>query len=291
MNICIINNKWQILTEIIQKAILKVLLQKINITHTMRKFKILFGFGVIAGILSSCAPETIPADGDFTPDGKYTINYGVQVVPVGDVSRGVNNATVTIQTQNGVSTKTVGADGIAVFENLNAGTISGYVSSPGFASVNFKATCTAYNVDVNTNGYVSSTVYIPATNAEIAGRVYGNFDQDADVSLTDAGNFAIIDLLVKYTITGTYPMGNGDGALTQVSLDYTNYWLQTGSNGDFSLDSLPNTDLSYFTAILRMNDVVYVDPVTQAQTIMNFGNYALFLQPGEVNELGDIYAF
>src|SRR5687767_15098756 len=120
----------------------------------MRKFKFLLGVGVLAGALFSCAPETIPADADGNPDGKYTVNYSVQVVPVGSVSRGLDGATVTLQTQAGVTTKTVGPDGIATFDGLNAGTISGYVSAPGYASVNFKATCAPNNVDVNTQGYV-----------------------------------------------------------------------------------------------------------------------------------------
>lgn len=257
----------------------------------MKNIKFLLGLAIIAGVMASCAPETIPADSDAIADGKYTINYGVQVVPVGNVERGAVNASVTIQTQNGVTTKTVGEDGIAVFENLNAGTISGYVSAPGYASVNFKASCTTNNVDVNSNGYVSSTVYIPAKNAAIAGRVYGDFDQDADLTLTDAGNFEVIDLFLKYNIGGSYPMGAGDGMLTQVSLDYTSYATVTAANGAFSLDSLPNTDLAYFASTLRMQQFVYIDPVTQFQTILYFNPLAVSLQPGETQELGDLYAF
>src|SRR5688572_8164700 len=185
----------------------------------MKKLSFLLGFGLITAAFMSCTPETIPADGDGNADGKYTVNYAVQVVPVGDVTRGLNGASVTIQTQNGVTTKSVGSDGIAVFENLNAGTISGYVSAPGYASVNFKATCAAYNVDVNTQGYVSSTVYIPARNAAVAGRLRGDFDQDGDFTLADNGNFQVLDLKVRYYL-GAYPMGSGDGALTSVSLDY-----------------------------------------------------------------------
>lgn len=261
----------------------------------MRKIKLLFGFIVLAGVLFGCAPETIPNDSDAIPDGKFTIFYAVEVVPVGDVARGVNNATVTIQTQNGITTKQVGPDGIAVFENVNAGTISGYVSSPGFASVNFKAYCAPSSADVNTSGFVSSTIFIPATNAAIGGRVYGDFDQDGDLTLTDAGNFQVINLFLKYNITNAYPMGDTsgiptNGALTQVSLDYTSYATLSLADGTFSLDSLPNTDLGYFISELTMQDVVYIDPVTSAQTIFNFGNLGISLQPGEVDELGDILA-
>lgn len=257
----------------------------------MKKFKLFLGFGLIAGVLASCAPETIPADADGNADGKYTVNYAVQVVPVGDVTRGLTNASVTIQTQAGVTTKTVGADGIAVFENLNAGTISGYVSAPGFASVNFKANCSAYNVDVNTQGYVSSTVYIPAKNADVAGRVYGDFDYDGNTALTDAGNFQVVNLMVKYAIGAGYPMGAGDGALTQVSLDYNTYAQASASDGTFSLVGIPNTDLGYLAATVRMEDVVYTDPVFLNQVIFGFAPFATGLMPGEVNELGDLYAF
>jgi hypothetical protein len=256
----------------------------------MKKLRFLLGLGVIAGALMSCAPETIPADGDGNPDGKYTVNYSVQVVPVGDVSRGLNGATVTLQTQAGVTTKTVGSDGIAVFEGLNAGTISGYVSAPGFASVNFKATCASYNQDVNTQGYVSSTVYIPAMNSDLNGRVYGDYDIDFDASLTDAQNFQAVNLMVKYA-PNAYPMGSGDGMLTQVSLDYNTYASASDAVGVFSFTGLPNTDMGYFSAALRMEDVnIYYVP-SSSNIVFNFGNMPLSLQPGEVTELGDIQAY
>lgn len=254
----------------------------------MRNFKLLLGFGLLAGVLSSCATETIPADSDATPDGKYTINYGVQVVPVGDVDRGLNGATVTIQTQNGVTTKTVGADGIAVFENLNAGTISGYVSAPGFASINFKAFCAPTNVDVNTNGYVSSTVYILAKNASVAGRLCADTDQDGDNTLTDAGNFMAYDLMLKYTL-GAYPMGTGDGMLTQVSLDYYTYTEATAATGIFVFDSLPNTSGGYFNVSMKTDPISLPNiafPPYQIVYMYNFG--AFQLSPGETLELGDI---
>jgi hypothetical protein len=256
----------------------------------MRKFKFLLGVGVLAGALFSCAPETIPADADNNPDGKYTVNYSVQVVPVGDVSRGLNGASVTIQTQAGVTTKTVGADGIATFDGLNAGTISGYVSAPGFASVNFKATCAPNNVDVNTQGYVSSTVYIPAMNSDVNGRIYGDYDLDGDGTLTDAANFQTVNVMVKYA-PGMYPMGTGDGALTYVGVDFNTYAATSNAQGVFSFTGLPNTDMGYFQAALRMEDVnVYYAP-TSSNYVFNFGTTALSLQPGETTELADIYAF
>ncbi len=256
----------------------------------MRNFKSLLGFGVIAVALFSCTPETIPADADGNADGKYTINYAVQVVAVGDVTRGLNGATVTLQTQNGVTTKTVGADGIAVFEGLNAGTISGYVSAPGYASVNFKATAAAYNIDVNTNGYVTSTIYIPAKNSGIAGRLYADWDQDGNLTITDPGNVQVVDLKVRYNITAGYPMGTGDGMLTQVSLDYNTYASATDANGNYLIENLPNDDLGYFAATFKMDDVSLPDAVTiGAQRIWSYGPVAISLIPGEIDERGDTY--
>jgi hypothetical protein len=254
----------------------------------MKNIKFLLGMGLIAGFLASCAPETIPADEDTVPDGKYTVNYGVQVVPIGDVSRGLNGASVTIQTQNGVTTKTVGADGVAVFEGLAAGTISGYVSAPGFASVNFKAYCASNNVDVNTNGYVSSTVYIPAKNSDVNGRVYGDLDNDGDATITQNANTEILNLFIKYAITGDYPLGTGDGALTQVSLDYYTYAKSTDDDGFFTFSDMPNTDLGYLSAVLRMEDYMIID--TDYQIIYNFSPLSVYLQPGETLEMGDIVA-
>jgi len=257
----------------------------------MRKFKFLLGVGVLAGALFSCAPETIPADADGTPDGKYTVNYSVQVIPVGDVSRGLNGASVTLQTQAGVTTKSVGADGIAVFDNLNAGTISGYVSAPGYASVNFKAFCSANNVDVNTQGYVSSTVYIPAMNSDVNGRIYGDYDLDADGTLSDAANFQTVNVMVKYSVGGSYPMGSGDGGLTYVGLDFNTYAATSNAQGVFAFTGLPNTDMAYFSAGLRMEDVnIYYAP-TSSNYVFNFGTMALSLPPGETTQLADIICF
>ena len=257
----------------------------------MKKFKFLLGLGLVAGALMSCQPETIPADSDAVPDGKYTINYGVQVVPIGNVERGAVNASVTIQTQNGVTTKSVGSDGIAVFEGLNAGTISGYVSADGYASVNFQATCTQNHVDVNSNGYVSSTVYIPAKNAAVEGRLFADWDQDGNTALTDPGNFQAVNLKVRYYVnTGAYPMGTGDGALTQVSLDYSTYADVTQSTGNFLVDSLPNTDQGYFLATLKMDDVTLPNlSAPPGQIVWSWGPYTASLVPGETAEWGDIY--
>jgi len=257
----------------------------------MKKIKFLLGLALIGGVLTSCAPETIPADSDSTPDGKYTVNYSVQVRAIGNVSRGLSGASVTVQTQNGVTTKSVDANGIAVFEGLNAGSISGYVSAPGYAAINFTAYCAPQHQDVNTNGYVSSVVYLPAMNAGANGRIYGDFDQDGNTMLTDPDNFRATDIFVKYGVGMGYPMGAGDGALTSVSLDYNTWAFTTNSNGTFALADLPNTDMGYFMAQLRMQDFVYTDPVTSSQTIINIGNVNMNLQPGETAEMADIYAF
>lgn len=256
----------------------------------MRKLKFLLGLGVLAGAAFSCTPETIPADSDTNPDGKYTVNYSVQVVPVGDVSRGLEGASVTIQTQAGVTTKSVGPDGIAVFDGLNAGTISGYVSAPGFASVNFKATCGTNNVDVNTQGYVSSTVYIPAINSELNGRVYGDYDLDGDMTLNDAANFQSVNLMVKYA-PSFYPMGTGDGMLTQVSLDFNTYAVASDAQGVFTFPALPNTDMGYFSAGLRMEQLNVYDNPSNSNVVFDFGTLPLNLMAGESTEMGDIYSY
>lgn len=255
----------------------------------MRKLKFLLGLGLITGALMSCQPETIPADSDGNPDGKYTVNYSVQVVPLGSVSRGLNGASVTLQTQNGVTTKTVGSDGLAVFEGINAGTISGYVSAPGYASVNFKAFCSTNNVDVNTQGYVTSTVYIPEINSELNGRVYGDYDLDGDMTLNDAANFQTVNLMVKYA-PSFYPMGSGDGALTQVSLDFNTYAVTSDAQGVFAFTALPNTDMNYFSAALRMEHLNVYDNPSNSNIVFDFGNISVSLMPGETTEMGDIFA-
>lgn len=258
----------------------------------MKQFKLnyLLGLGLVVGMLASCAPESIEPDNDGNADGKYTLNYAVQVIPVGDVSRGLNGASVTLQTQNGITTKSVGSDGIAVFENINAGTISGYVSAPGYASINFKSTAAFNNVDVNSQGYVTSTVYLIATNGEVEGRLYADWDQDGNTTITDPGNFQAVNLMVKYGIGAAYPMGAGDGALTQVSLDYTTYASATDANGFYTISNLPNTEMAYLTATLRMENVSLPSvAVPQAQVTWSWGPWGLSLMPGETMQWGDIY--
>lgn len=251
------------------------------------KFKFLSILVLSAALITSCTKESIDPDNDGIADGKQTINYSVQVIGIGELGKGLSGAEVTLHTQGGTTTKTVNSDGIAVFENINAGTISGYVRKEGYASVNFTAFVSEQHVDVNTNKYASSTVYIPAMNSAVRGRLYGDFDLDGTGGLSDPGNFKAINVHIRYYPT-SYPMGSGDGGLTNVSLDVNTYVEMTATDGNFTIDSLPNTDLGYFGAGFQPEAIREVDAVTGAQVIFNFPGFFISLPPGSTTQLGDL---
>lgn len=250
----------------------------------MYKFAGLF---MVTSLMVACVQ---PDSGDGVPDGNLTINYAVQVVPVGDVAKGLNGASVTIQVNGETKTSTVGADGIAVFEDIKPGTVSGYVSATGFASMNFSATISKTNVDANTTDFVTSTVYLIGMNSTIDGRIYGDWDLDGNTTLTDAGNFQAVDLYVSYNLAA-YPMGAGNGALNSVSMDVTTYGITTAADGRFSLANIPNTFNGYVTATYWVADEVMTDPVSGATVVMNVPSTGVTLNPGVTKNIGDIFAF
>lgn len=241
---------------------------------------------VMAVALVSC---TVNDSGDTIPDGNLTVNYAVQVVPVGNVDKGVEGATVTIQSGGETKSATVNADGIAVFSDVRPGTISGYVTATGYANLNFSATIQKTNVDANTEDFVTSTVYLLAANSTLEGRIYGDYDLDGNNNLNDPGNFQAVELYVSYN-TGMYPMGAGNGALNAVSLDFDTYGITTQADGRFSLAGLPNTKNGYFTAQYWLRDVVLTDPVTGATVVINIGTNAIALNPGVSTSVGDVFA-
>lgn len=244
-------------------------------------------FAATALTITSCSKAEL--DGDTVADGDLSVNYAVQVVPVGNVDKGLNGAIVTIQTQGSVKTATVGTDGIAVFENIKPGAVSGHVTAAGYATLNFTASINKTNVDANTTDFAASTIFMMATNSALAGRIYGDYNLDGNSQLSQAANFQAVDLYVSYGI-GTYPMGSGNGALTSVSLDTDVYGITTGTDGRFNLGNLPNTSNGYFTASYWIQDVNLIDPVSGAQINYNIGNNGVALNPGVTTQVGDVLA-
>jgi|GEM_PF-4545080 len=253
----------------------------------MRKLAINFvGLFAVSAMMWSCATEP---DSDTLADGDVRVSYSVQVVPVGNVDKGLDGATVTIHAQGETRTETVGADGIAVFDNIRPGTISGYVSASGYASINFSANIMKTNVDANTEDFATSTVYMIATNSTLTGRIYGDYDMDGDGTLSDNGNFQAVDLYVSYSI-GSYPMGSGNGALNSVSLDVDTYGITTGTNGEFTLANLPTSANGYVSSSYWIADVILTDPVSDFTVIYNIGSNSVSMNPGVTTSAGDLLA-
>lgn len=257
----------------------------------MKKFQ-LSALALIAGVIvfTSCNPNDTDGNPSI-PDGDLTINYAVQVVPVGDVQKGLNGATVTIQAKGQTKTATVNADGLAIFENIKPGTVSGYVTANGYTSINFTAAINKTNIDVNTVDFVTSTVYVIATNSGLAGQVYGDYNNDGVSNPTDANDRQAVSMYVTYGISGNYPMGSGTGALISVSLDAATYGKDSDGTGNFTFTNIPSTINGYLTANYWMKDILDPDDNNNGLfQIFTIGATPVSLPPGETRQLGQIMA-
>lgn len=248
----------------------------------MRKY--LLSLSLVAAsamLLVSCSKD----DGDENPDGSLEINYAVQVVPVGNTQKGLSGATVTIQHNGETRQATTNADGIAVFENVKAGQISGNVTASGYASLNYTAGIAKTNIDANTVDYATSTIYMVATNGALKARAYGDFNYDGIVDITDNGDFTTVNAFVFYTVAG-YPMGVGTGSLNTVSLDTDVYGATSTPAGVINFSNLPVTHNGYFSAQFYIADVSAIE--NDITIVYNYGPTGVTLLPGTTVDLGDV---
>lgn len=234
------------------------------------------------------ATPIIATNENNVPNGVTTVNYSVQIVPVGNTGKaaGLSGATVTIMFKGVVKTATVDPSGIAVFDGLAPGQVSGYVSAPGFTTINFTASLTAnyINNDNHHTEYATSTVYLIKKNADLGGRIYGDFDMDGNTSVTQAGNFQTVTVWVSYSVS-SYPMGTGNGMLTSVSLDTAAFTVTSDATGNFSFTGLPSTGTG-LSAQYWMEDVKKIQS-SGATRIFNFAPTSVTMRAAVKTEVGD----
>ncbi|MBN8702802.1 MAG: carboxypeptidase regulatory-like domain-containing protein [Bacteroidetes bacterium] len=264
------------------------------------KTKSLF-FNLLIGtlILTSCDKEVVvePAtpiantNENNIPNGTTTVNYAVQVIAVGETGKtsGLMGATVKIQHNGSVSTATVDASGIAVFSNVYPGIISGFVSASGYTSINFSAQVLELNTntDANHTSYGTSTIYVYKKNSGAEGRVYADYNLDGNTTISQAANFQQVKMWMSYSLSG-YPMGSGNGMLTNVTLDTAAYTVNSNVAGNFTFSSIPCMGTG-LTAKYWMEDVVKQN-TSGANVIINFNAASIVLNPNATTQVGDIFA-
>lgn len=246
------------------------------------------------------APQT---DLNTFPKGVASYNYSVQVVPGnasidGKVS-GIEGAFVTISQGGESMVQTTVAGGIAHFEGLNPGTVNGSVlTGEDDPVVNFTAEIQpeTLNNDSNQVRNVSSTVTIFQKNSELEARIYGDYQLSGfPPALQDPDNYTATNVFVVYNIID-YPMGSGNGKLTDVSVELTSINYRSPSTGVVRITDIPGTVEGVLEAQLYMEDVVVTDDQTGGNVLFNIHpirnqpGTPLNLIPGGSYNLGDIEA-
>ncbi|QNL21954.1 hypothetical protein HZR84_08385 [Hyphobacterium sp. CCMP332] len=246
---------------------------------------------------------TPQAETNTNPQGVASYNYSVQVVPGnatidGKVS-GIEGAFVTISQGGESMVQTTVAGGIAHFEGLNPGTVNGSVlTGEDDPVVNFTAEILpeTLNNDSNQVRNVSSTITVFQKNSELQARIYGDYNLlGVPPALQDPNNFKSTSVFVVYTILD-YPMGSGNGKLTDVNVELTSVNFRSPSTGEIRITDIPGTVEGVLEAELFMEDVVVRDNNTGGDVLFNIHpirnqpGTPLNLVPGGTYNLGDIEA-
>ncbi len=253
----------------------------------MKKTRIFLAALATASIFTACTQYEI--GNDNIPTGDITYDYSVQVVPVGDVksTEGLEGAIVTIQTNDKKETATVDANGIAVFKNVKPGYITGYVEATGYLNVNFTANLTSqnyHNAKVDRNA--ASTIYAVKENGDVKGRIYGDFDFDGAADPNDANDRqAGIKVSLIFGVNN-YPLGNGDGQLSNVNFDHVAYSSTTNAAGEFSFANIPTTINNYVSSQIIVEDLELID--AGVKYIFKAAPVNVNSNPGFLTNLGDI---
>lgn len=242
----------------------------------MKKLNSYFLAIMLGGLVftTACDKESVnpPAvlSENNVPNGRIKMVYSVQVMASNNVqggkTSGVQGATVTVVTANGKSVSApVGEDGIAIFNDIKPGTISGFVKATDHSSVNFTAdlTPTVAPGDSDQVQFAASNVYIYKRNATLSGRVYG----DLTFSGTPVVYIADKPVRVVYTTTN-YKMGTGLGKLTSVSVEPGIITSNTDQDGVFSIAGLLPTEDGTISAKFVVDDII--SPRTQGGITTNY---------------------
>lgn len=229
--------------------------------------------------------------------GVANYNYSVQVVPgnaavEGKVS-GIEGATVIISQGGNSETQSTVAGGMAHFSGVNAGTINGTVISDGYVTMNF--TAEIMPVDLNSDSSqvinVSSTVTVFENNSELRGKVYGDYNVNrVPLDLNDPSNFLPTTVFINYHLVD-YPMGAGNGALTNVNMELSTIYYTGLPSGDIRVSDIPGTVDGMLEARMYMQDIVVEEDPALPWVKLNIRpcdstGWKLNLPPGEYQDFG-----
>ena len=275
-------------------------------SHYLSSLLVIAAFG-----FSSCSnSEDTPSTTKITyennvPDGTITVNYTVQVVPGNQFEdgrvAGLANATVILTQNNETSTVVTDQAGIANFEGMKNGTVSGTVILDGYIDMDFTAEIDAgpVNTDIEQIVYSSSTVTLFQRNAGVAGRIWGDYIFLGVEPPTITSEFTTrTNVYVVYSMGDDYPMGDGSGRLTSANMNITTFRQETASDGNIDMIDLPGTIDGMLNARFFMEDVVIPDPTPGSnkvilfniQPIENSEGIPMNMIPGSTVQLGDMQA-
>jgi hypothetical protein len=207
--------------------------------------KMMIGVAISAVMLNGCKTPDVVAptvlQPNTYPNGVITelVDLSVQVTPTintnggGRVEGNITGAQVSISQNGSTQTQTVGANGIAVFEGLYPGSVSVFVTAPGFASYNYPSYEVDYNGQAQTgsNGNNSNQTVIGNQSLGVqlpplAGTITGGFL----VNVGTSTGIAVQGLQVTYTLS------QSNGGFYYMPSVYT---TTTDANGNFSFTGLP----------------------------------------------------
>lgn len=211
-----------------------------------------YAFAALVGVatLSSCSDEIKPAvvveQSDYIPNGTRSFSFTMMVVPASTQGRteGLSGATVTLVQGGNTVTKTTIEDGTVSFDNLKEGDVSWYVnpgSTSGLAMMSgisrLEVNSNYFNNENNSNQQANASylVKLPSLNANLTGKVIGDFDFNAS---TNASGVAGVIVRLQYSFGGALQEQNGN----KQQIEPNFYIVTTDATGSFTFSNVPALD-------------------------------------------------
>jgi hypothetical protein len=249
--------------------------------------KMILGVAVSAMVLSGCKNQDVVAptvtNPNQYPNGviQKSITVSIQVVPSassGSRVEGLSSAVVTISQNGSTSSKTTGADGLAIFTNLNEGSYSYYITATNYASVNGNGTAADASTALtgttgnNTNQTIPSNnslqVYLPKIGASIVGKFIANFSGVPTAAATAASGYRV---RLKY----------------DSNIQPNIFFATTQSDGTFQFSNLPSLDGTTFgNPTISVDTTVTLGSLSQVFAV-NYSN-TVVSKYGADNSIGTV---
>ncbi|MFN0048651.1 MAG: hypothetical protein ACKVOU_05980 [Cytophagales bacterium] len=157
----------------------------------------------------------------------YTVHVLSSAVAGNSRQEGLLDADVTVSQNGRITTKKVGQNGMAIFDDIYEGSISVYVTAAGHASVNLVNSNLYINEDADDNNSnqtltegVTQLVTLPTLNNGLKGRFLLDTDKDSRTSPVAAAN-----VKVRLTYSST--------------IEPNVYYATTDANGSYEFVSVP----------------------------------------------------